>query len=147
MKKMIEALFVKPTNNLWLQLFRYGFVGGIAFLADYGSLYALTEFAGIHHLVSAAISFIIGLVTNYLLSISWVFKQRDSTKSRIYEFLVFAVIGVIGLGLNEIIIYLGTDVIHLHYMLSKLISTAIVFFFNFFARRIALFSSKGNSVQ
>ena len=81
------------------------------------------------------------IVVNYLLSILWVFANHTQN-NRWVEFLVFAIIGIFGLGLNEIIIYLGTDIVGLPYMLSKLISTAIVFFWNFFARKIILFKKK-----
>ncbi len=139
MRKLLHTLFVAPTDNWLLQLFRYGFVGGVAFVADYGTLYVATEYLHLHHLLSAAIAFIIGLVVNYLLSTSWVFASHSQTNRQL-EFIIFAVIGVIGLGLNELIIYLGTDVCGLHYMLSKLVSTAIVFFWNFFARKLILFN-------
>ncbi len=139
-RKLINRLFVDPTNNIFIQLLRYGFVGGVAFLADYGALYLLTDAIGLHHLLSAAIAFIIGLTVNYLLSVSWVFRGNRKSNNALKEFIVFAIIGVIGLGLNELIIWAGTDLIGLHYMLSKLISTAIVFFWNFFARRMTLFT-------
>ncbi len=142
-KQWLHTLFVAPTNNTLLQLFRYGFVGGVAFVVDYGSLYVLTEFLSVPYLWSAAIAFILGLVTNYLLSISWVFK-KNATMQRWQEFLFFAIIGVIGLGFNELIMYVGTDILHLHYMLSKLISTVIVFFWNFFARKYLLFNKRGD---
>ena len=142
-KQWLHTLFVAPTNNTLLQLFRYGFVGGVAFVVDYGSLYVLTEFLSVPYLWSAAIAFILGLVTNYLLSISWVFK-KNATLQRWQEFLFFAIIGVIGLGFNELIMYVGTDMLHLHYMLSKLISTVIVFFWNFFARKYLLFNKRGD---
>ena len=138
-KQFLHTVFVAPTNNWMLQLFRYGFVGGVAFLVDYGTLFVLTHYAGVPYLWSAAIAFILGLVTNYLISISWVFQH--SGKMRVWqEFVCFAIIGVIGLGLNELIMYVGTDIMHLHYMISKLISTAIVFFWNFFARKFILFN-------
>lgn len=138
-KQFLHTIFVAPTNNWMLQLFRYGFVGGVAFLVDYGTLFVLTHYAGVPYLWSAAIAFILGLVTNYLISISWVFQH--SGKMRVWqEFVCFAIIGVIGLGLNELIMYVGTDMVHLHYMISKLISTAIVFFWNFFARKFMLFN-------
>ena len=121
------------------QLLRYGVVGGIAFVVDYGTLYALTEEAGLHHLLSAVIAFTAGLLVNYILSILWVFRGERSWKPAA-EFTAFALIGLIGAGLNELIIWLGTDVAGLHYLLSKLISTAIVFFWNFFARKLLLFS-------
>lgn len=138
-KQFLHTVFVAPTNNWMLQLFRYGFVGGVAFLVDYGTLFVLTHYAGVPYLWSAAIAFILGLVTNYLISISWVFQH--SGKMNVWqEFTFFAIIGVIGLGLNELIMYVGTDMMHLHYMISKLISTAIVFFWNFFARKFILFN-------
>lgn len=128
-------------TSLMTQLLRYGVVGGIAFLVDYGTLYALTEFAGLHHLVSAALAFTAGLLVNYTLSILWVFRGERSWKPAA-EFTAFAAIGIVGAGLNEGIIWLGTDVAGLHYLLSKLISTAIVFFWNFFARKLLIFSRR-----
>ncbi len=134
-----HTLFVAPTNNGLLQLFRYGFVGGMAFIVDYGTLFCLTQYAGVPYLWSAAIAFILGLIVNYLISIRWVFQHSE--KMQIWqEFLLFAFIGVVGLGLNELIMYAGTDLVKLHYMISKLISTAIVFFWNFFARKFILFN-------
>ena len=138
-KRILHTLFVAPTSQWWLQLFRYGFVGGVAFLVDYGTLFCLTHFAGVPYLWSAAVAFILGLVTNYLISISWVFSHNG--KMQVWQgVLFFAIIGVIGLALNELIMYVGTDIVQLHYMISKLISTAIVFFWNFFARKFLLFN-------
>ena len=138
MRKLTYLLFKQPTTNVTIQLFRYTFVGGTAFLVDYGILFLLTEYAGMPYLASAAMAFVAGLVVNYLLSISWVFSQNRSTKPA-KEFLYFAIIGVVGLLFNELIMYVATDLCHLHYMLSKIISTVIVFFWNFFARKVLLF--------
>lgn len=138
MKTLIHRVFVQKTDSTLLQLFRYGFVGEAAFIVDYGTLFLLTNYAEVPYLWSAAIAFLLGLITNYLLSISWVFV-RDVARSVWGEFIVFAIIGVIGLIFNELIMYAGTDLMHLHYMLSKLISTAIVFFWNFGARKYLLF--------
>lgn len=141
MNRWVNKLFVEPTENVLLQLFRYGFVGGAAFVVDYATLFVLTNNVGVQYLWSAAIAFVLGLVANYLLSISWVFRNRGSL-SRWQEFLFFAVIGVVGLGFNELIMYACTDLMHIHYMVSKLISTSIVFFWNFFARKYLLFTKK-----
>ena len=120
------------------QLIRYGFVGGVAFIADYGSLYALTEWCGVQYLVSAAMAFIIGLTVNYVLSNLIVFTAHRLS-NRWLEFALFALIGVIGLGLNEAIMYSCCEWAGLHYMIAKLISTVLVFFCNFFVRKITLF--------
>lgn len=138
MKEWLDKLFKAPTESTFIQLFRYGFVGGLAFLVDYGTLVLLTEFAGMHYLLAATISFILGLITNYLLSITWVFNQHK-LNNRWVEFLLFAFIGVVGLGLNDAIMFLCTERCGIHYTLSKIIATAIVFFWNFLARKLILF--------
>jgi len=65
---LLERLLLRPTDSTLVQLLRYTFVGGLAFIVDLGSLFALTEFAGLHYLVSASLSFLLGLATNYTLS-------------------------------------------------------------------------------
>ncbi len=120
------------------QLFRYAIVGGIAFIIDTGTLFLMTEFFHIHYLVSAAAAFIAGLITNYLLSINWVFEHH-TCQSRNQEFIVFAAIGILGLGMNELFIWFFTEKAGLYYVLSKVLSTGLVFLWNFYARKIILF--------
>lgn len=134
----LHSLFKEKTNNTFIQLFRYTFAGGIAFIVDFGSLFCLTEFFSIHYLISAAFAFILGLTTNYLLSIIWVFSSRNVGKKWL-EFIIFAIIGIIGLGMNEFVIWFFTEKAMFHYLLSKIISTIIVYSWNFFARKYLLF--------
>jgi len=129
------------TDSLLYQFARYLVVGGLAFAIDFGSLYLLTEFAGLHYLISAAVAFLLGLLANYCLSRIWVFARRTMDNSAV-EFAVFAVIGVVGLGLNEGIIWFGREKIHLHYLVAKIISAMIVLMWNFGARRSLLFSGR-----
>jgi putative flippase GtrA len=134
----VRYMFIGETNSTFLQLFRYTFVGGVAFIADFGTLYILTEYFKIHYLISAGISFILGLIINYFLSVKWVFNSRV-LKNRMLEFLLFTLIGLIGLGLNELFLWILTDVLLIYYLLSKIFTTIIVYFWNFFARKFLLF--------
>lgn len=138
-QRLIRRFFIAETDHWFIQLFRYCFVGGFAFLVDYGLLVLLTEVCGLHYLVSATISFIAGLVVNYLLSTSWVFR-KSKLENKWAEFAIFAIIGVVGLLLNNLLLYLFTDLAHIHYMISKLLTTALVMIWNFGARKIVLFS-------
>lgn len=137
-KNALGKLFRDDVDDTLIQFFRYILVGGLAFIVDFSSLFVLTDILGIYYLVSAAIAFILGLIANYVLSISWVFNKR-ALGNVWSEFTIFAVIGMIGLGLNELIIWLFTDYVGLYYLASKIISAAIILFWNFFARKYTLF--------
>lgn len=135
---MREGLWAGETQSTSVQLLRYTVVGGVAFLVDFGSLFLLTDGLHIHYLQSAAIAFLLGLTTNYLLSVNWVFGRRNVSR-RSVEFGIFAAIGIAGLGLNELFIWLFTERVGFHYLVSKMCSTALVFLWNFFARKLSLF--------
>jgi len=136
-----DKLFLDKTENTLVQLFRYTFVGGFAFVVDFGTLFLLTEVFHIHYLLSAAIAFILGLITNYFLSIKWVFSIRSIENKKI-EFLLFSIIGLIGLGLNELLLWIFTDLILIHYLLSKIITAIFVYLWNFIGRKYLLFNNK-----
>lgn len=141
MDRLISKIFKEGTDNIIIQLFRYAIVGGLAFVVDFGTLWLLTDFAGLHYQLSACIGFIFGLLVNYFISISWVFtaNRNDSRlMMRSIEFVFYAIIGLIGLGLNALILWICTDLIGIHYLASKLISTGLVFIWNFLARRMLM---------
>ncbi len=138
---MIKRLLISTTDNLTIQLFRYTFVGGLAFIFDFGILFLLTEFFDIYYLVSAAFAFLVGLTINYFLSIAWVFSN-PRFESKWLEFFFFAFIGFIGLGINEIFIWFFTEGVNLHYLMSKIITTLFVYLWNFFCRKYLLFNKR-----
>ena len=53
--------------------------------------------------------------------------------------MTFTIIGLIGLGLNEASMWFLKEGLHVHYLLAKIDTTGLVFFWNFFARKYALF--------
>ena len=127
MNKLLESKLIK-------QILKFTVVGGFAFVIDYGLLYVLTEFIGIHYLISSIISFTVSVIFNYIMSITWVFDVNK--KQGVKEFIVFIILSVIGLGINELIMYLMVDIMVIHYMISKLFSTGIVMVYNFITRKI-----------
>lgn len=141
LKEIFAKIVKDPSGNIWIQVGRYFVSGGVAFLVDAGLLFALTEWAGLHYLVSSTISFSVGLVITYIFSIFWVFDNR-TLKSKWAEFLVFVLIGVIGLVLTNFFLWIFTDKLGLHYLLSKIITTVLVFIWNFIAKKSLLFRKK-----
>lgn len=120
------------------EFIRYFIASAIALVVDAGSLYLLTDVAGLPYLYSGAIAFILGLTIIYVLSVTWVFDRRVLRDPKA-EFLLFAVIGIVGLGINEAVLWVATDVIGLYYLISKVLSVIFVFSWNFGARKYALF--------
>lgn len=124
-------------NKLAKQIFRFSWVGILCFFIDFSVLYLLTEFIHINYLISAAFSFCVSLIVNYILSTKIVFHVSDRY-SKTKKFIVFCMLSVVGLGINQLLMWLGTDKLGIYYMLVKLGATAIVMVYNFITRKIFL---------
>ena len=124
-------------KKLFQQIARFGVIGVLAFAIDYGFLYAFTEWLGIYYLISSVLSFSISVIFNYIASVLWVFDVKQET-SKTRNFILFIVFSVIGLGINQLIMWLGVESLGLHYMLVKIFATAVVMVWNFVTRKKTL---------
>jgi len=138
---MFKNIFILKSDKTSIHLVRAIFASNLAFAVDFGLLALLTEVFSIHYLFSNIISFITGTTLCYILNTLWVFSERRF-KRRHFEYLIFIILGVIGVGLNELLIWFFTENIHIHYLISKIIAGSAVFFFNFFTRKYVLFHKK-----
>lgn len=147
--RKFAKLFVGDTENTFIQFFRYLFVGGLATVVDWGVSYLLFRFVFNENYAIAAnsISFVAGLAVNYLISTFWIFKN-SAVESKLKEFLGFAAIGLVGLLMTMGITWLFelwlADKTSAFQILAKIVSTGAAFFWNFFARKILLFTKKEN---
>ena len=125
MKKLIE------------QILKFGVVGIIATVIDFGVLYVLSQPLGMDPVISAGISFCVSLVFNYVASMRYVFTHREDM-SRLREFVIFLVLSLIGLAINEAIMAAGVAVLGnsaLAVMGTKVLATVIVMVWNFVSRK------------
>lgn len=127
-------------NKLIKQILRFGVVGGSAFLIDFGVLWIFADLLGVHYLISNVIAFTVSVIYNYILSILWVF-DTDKTRSKTAEMAIFVLLSVIGLGINELIMWICVDGMQIAHLISKIAATAIVMVYNFITRK--LFLEKG----
>ena len=119
------------------QMIKFGFVGFLCFFIDYGIMVLLTEVAGIVYLVSSACSFTVSVIVNYILSVTFVF-ETDKEKSRIKEFIVFVFLSIIGLGINQLCMWFGVELLHISYLIVKIGATAVVMVYNFISRKLII---------
>jgi putative flippase GtrA len=120
---------------------RYVAAAAIALALDFGIYVGLIRLAELHYLLAAPAGFAVGLAAIYALSVRWVFRERRLSDARA-EFAIFAAIGLVGMALNQAVIYAGVEWLALSYELAKLVSAATVFCFNFGARKILLFTPR-----
>lgn len=124
-------------KKLISQFMKFGIVGVIAFVIDYGFMVLLTEVFGVPYLISTTVSFIISVIFNYFASMRFVFKRKDDM-SRRREFIIFVVLSVIGLVINDVFMWLMVDFLFIDYRISKIVVTFIVAVWNFVTRKFFL---------
>lgn len=133
-------------KNLFSQLIKFGLVGGIAFLIDYGIMVFLTEVFKIPSLISAAISFTVSVIFNYISSVKWVFDVDKEKNSKTKELVIFILLSIVGLGINELIMWIMDKEFGIYYMISKIVATIVVMCYNFITRKLFLEKKVGRSI-
>lgn len=122
---------------LTVQFIKFGGVGVLCTVIDFGILYLLKEYAGMSSVIAAGISFSVSVIVNYLLSIAFVFKTNKN-HSKLREFIVFIVLSIIGLGINELIMWIGDVQLGFNTYIVKIGATAVVTVYNFITRKLTL---------
>ena len=151
---MFKKLLFEKTNNSFIQFLRSVIVGAVATIIDIGVLTVLVEAFNVNVFIATAIGFIVGLLVNFFISSVWVFEKSKVVKNRVSEFIIFALIGVVGLIINELIVnffnlYLAKSLIFgsfidsdKYYLIGKLVATVIAFVWNFFARKFIIYRNE-----
>jgi putative flippase GtrA len=127
-------------KKLFEQIVKFGIVGAIAFVIDYAVLFILVQFFGMDSIAAATISFTVSVIFNYLASMKYVFVGR-SDQSKKTQFIVFVILSVMGLGINDGIMWILNKILitlipTYFYLISKIFATAVVMVWNFVTRKI-----------
>lgn len=134
---ILHLKFKTKTRKLVIQIFKFAIVGGVATIIDFVFLYLFREFCHFPVLVSNTLSFCISVIYNYIASVRWVFdvnKEKDARN----QFVIFIVFSVLGLLLNNAIMWITVDFLSIYYLLAKVVATVIVMIFNFVTRKMFL---------
>lgn len=150
-------------KQLFLEIFRFLLVGGVATLADYlvfwifDALVFPESWGTLALVLSTALGFCVGLIVNWVLSVSFVFRETEekiSVRSK-KPFLTFALIGLFGLLITELGVVLlvwafpsftlfGATALFgtaWEKWLAKAIMTCLVLVWNYLGRKIFIFRS------
>lgn len=123
-------------QKLLAQIMKFGIVGVIATVIDFGIMNLLHYGLGLNILIANTSGFIISLIFNYLASMKYVFAHKEGMSRR--EFIIFVVLSVIGLALNDGIVLALNAGLGLEANIAKICATALVMVYNFVTRKIFL---------
>src|SRR5574340_1275403 len=104
---------------------RYLAASAAALAVGFTVYVGLIRFADVPYLLAAPIGFVLGLAVVYALSVRWVFAHRRLADARM-EFALFALIGLAGVALNQLVVYTGVEHISLSKERAKIASAAMV---------------------
>ena len=124
-------------NDSWiLQYAKFAAVGITSLIVDYVFMIFLTENTafGLDYFQASAFSYTLSVFVNYFLSIRYVFHSREDM-GKIKEASIFFILSLIGLFLNQIIMWITVEVFQIYYIAAKLLSTLLVTNYNFISRK------------
>lgn len=135
----MRAALAHPNTR---QFLKFALVGLASLAVEYLFLGYFLQALSMDYLLATTIAFIISIVVNYILSMKYVFSHKEDM-SRKREFTIFAVLSAIGLGLNDLYMFIGVSLLNVGTMAMKLISTFFVTWYNYFSRRKFLDAGRG----
>lgn len=120
-------------NSAWwtilLRFVRFGIVGASGMIIDFGVTWLCKEKLRWNKYLSNSLGFILAATNNYCWNRLWTFQSESVEIAR--EYFSFVFIALIGLGLNNLIVWLLHEKAHLHFYFSKLIAIGCVMIWNF----------------
>lgn len=131
---MLSRLYQRFRN-----LILYGIIGSFTSALDFAVFTMLSKYIGIHYIVANCISVLIGISTSFALNRSINFKVKDKTGKR---FLIFLTVGLCGLLLSNVILYVGIDMLSGDELIVKLASIVLVVGFQFILNKFITFKEK-----
>lgn len=132
-----EQCKLNGNERIPIQAVKYALAAFGGFAADYCVLLALKEWAGLHYLLAVPLAFLAGIAVNYLIGIWAVFQRGRLPIEK--ELLLFVAVSLLALAITEGSMYLLTGLLRVDYRISRPISGAVTYLFNFFSRRLLIY--------
>lgn len=116
------------------KIMNFGIVGIIVVLFDMALLHVFTKYLNMNPVIATPLAYSIAFVLNFFASMKYVFKAKEGL-SRGKQMLLFAGTAFVGMVINTIVMYIGTDLLHYNNVLViKVVGILTVMGFNFISR-------------
>lgn len=130
---MLKELYRKFRN-----LILYGIIGAFSASLDFGIYSGLCYWDIMPYLWANIISIHVGIFTSFVLNRSINFKVKDKVKTR---FLSFYTVGIVGLGISTIMLWLMVDMAQRNEIVCKLVTIVVIALVQFLLNKHITFKS------
>jgi putative flippase GtrA len=115
--------------DLIYKLIKFMVVGFSGMCLDFSTTWFLKEKIKINKYLANSSGFILAATSNYFFNRVWTFHSHN--QQVITEYFSFITISVIGLGINNLIIFLLSEKLKMNFYLSKIFAIIVVTAWNF----------------
>ncbi|HEX6602482.1 MAG TPA: GtrA family protein [Solirubrobacterales bacterium] len=132
----IGAAARQPAN--WVQLLKFGLVGGSGYLVNLAVFALLTGSFDVHHVTAAIGAFAVAVTNNFLWNRHWTFAAGDGPAH--FQAVRFFTVSLASLGLNLAVLQLLLLSSSIGELPAQAIAVAVAMPFNFVGNRLWTFS-------
>ena len=132
----IGAAARRPAS--WMQLVKFGLVGGSGYLVNLAVFAVLTEAFGMHHVAAALGAFCVAVTNNFLLNRHWTFGARAGHAG--FQAMRFFAVSIAALSINLIALEALVGETSLGSLTAQAIAVAIAMPFNFLGNKLWTFA-------
>jgi dolichol-phosphate mannosyltransferase len=127
-----------------IKMFHFGCVGGLMVILNIGIIYLLTNILGIYYLISAILSYQLLLLLSFSLNEKLTFKSITihTLEKKWHRFGSYYLVSLSGMVFYLIILFLLTEYGTVFYLTSSIISSFLVFLWNYFINKKVTWSEK-----
>jgi putative flippase GtrA len=128
----------RPAN--WLQLVRFGLVGGIGFAVNL-AVYALcVHAAGLDYHVAAVVAWLVAVMNNFVLNRRWTFDAREGRMH--FQAMRFLVVSLVAFGVSLLLLTLFVEVAGIAKVPAQALAVATSMPLNFLGNKLWSFRSE-----
>lgn len=124
-------------QDLFFKFLKFGIVGATGVVVDFGVTWLLKEQMRLNKYIANSMGFACAVISNYFLNRIWTFHSADPHMGM--QFAKFSGVALIGLGMNNAIIYYLSERRGVKFYTAKLIATGVVMLWNFGANYLFTF--------
>ena len=132
MQKNLISYYYEKYRNIIL----YGIIGSCSSGLDFLLFSLFVQVCQWHYLPSNCVSVLAGIVTSFTLNRAYNFKVKDHA---IRRFGLFLLVGLCGMLMSNLILYVCIDCLTINHLVSKVLSIVLVVFIQFVINKYITF--------